>query len=79
MPYVGGMVRLRLRKLLQAKGLTPYRLAKTSGLSLKTIYKLTREDGRFDRIAADTMARICQSLDCQPGDLLELSPGGRRC
>ncbi len=65
------MVRLRVRKLLQDKRLTPYRLAKSSGLSLKTIYKLVKPAGRFDRIGADTLDRLCEVLGCEPGDLFE--------
>ena len=65
------MVRLRLRKLLQNKTVTPYRLAKDTGLSLKTVYKLAHPSGRFDRIGADTLDRLCRVLDCEPGDLLE--------
>ena len=65
------MVRLRLRKLLQDNSVTPYRLAKLSGLTLKTVYKLVRASGRFDRIAADTLDRLCRALNCEPGDLLE--------
>ena len=68
------MVRLNLRHLLARKGVTAYRLAKDTGLSLTTVYRLTRPNGRFDRIEADTIDRICVALGCAPGDLFFQTP-----
>ena len=39
--------------------------------SMKTVYKLLRPSGRFDRIAADTLDHLYRVLDCEPGDLFE--------
>ena len=73
MPYLSHVVKLRLRALLKGRKpkMSAYQLAKKAGLSLTTIYRLTRKDGRFERIEADTLDKICKVLDCQPGNLFE--------
>ena len=71
MAYLSRVVRLRLRKLLKARRMTAYQLAKRAGLSLTTIYRLTRPDGRFGRIEAKTLDKICGVLKCEPGELFE--------
>ena len=66
-----GVLRLRLRHLLEARGLTAYALSRFTGLSLNTIYRLTRRDGRFRLIRADTIERLCGALRVTPGDLFD--------
>jgi DNA-binding Xre family transcriptional regulator len=66
-----GMLRLRLRQLLEARKLTAYGLSKFTGLSLNTIYRLTRPNGRFSLIRADTIERLCGALRVSPSDLFE--------
>src|SRR3989441_245197 len=66
-----GLLRLRLRQLLEARGLSAYGLAKFTGLSLNTIYRLTRPTGRFSLIRADTIERLCGALRTTPGELFE--------
>ena len=69
--YLSRMVRLRLRALLRQRRMTAYQLAKAAGLSLSTVYRLTRKDGRFARIEAQTLDKICGVLRCEPGELFE--------
>ena len=66
-----GLLRLRLRQVLAARKLTAYGLAKFTGLSLNTIYRLTRPNGRFSLIRADTIERLCGALRVTPSDLFE--------
>ena len=66
-----GLLRLRLRHLLEARGLTPYGLSRFTGLSLNTIYRLTRPNGRFRLIRADTIERLCGALRITPSDLFD--------
>jgi putative transcriptional regulator len=66
-----GVLRLRLRQLLEGRKLTAYGLAKFTGLSLNTIYRLTRPNGRFSLIRADTIERLCGALRITPSDLFE--------
>jgi DNA-binding Xre family transcriptional regulator len=56
--------------------MTGYALAKFSGLSLNTIYRLTRPHGRFRLIQADTIERICAALRVTPAELFEYEPPG---
>lgn len=62
------MIRIRLNELLEEKGRTAYWLAKQAGIRYATIWNLSKGD--FDRLRAETLDRICEALDCQPGDLL---------
>jgi DNA-binding Xre family transcriptional regulator len=64
-----GILRLRLRALLEARGLSAYGLAKFTGLSFNTIYRLTRASGRFRIIRADTIERLCAALRVTPSEL----------
>jgi DNA-binding Xre family transcriptional regulator len=64
-----GEVRLRLRKILEERDLTGYAIAKYAGLSLNTIYRLTRPNGRFHLIQAVTIERLCGALRITPTEL----------
>ncbi len=66
-----GALRLRLRHLLEARRVSPYGLAKFTGLSLNTIYRLTRPSGRFHLIRADTIERLCGALRVTPNELFD--------
>lgn len=66
-----GLLRLRLRRLLETRRISPYGLAKFTGLSLNTIYRLTRPSGRFRLIRADTIERLCGALRVTPDELFE--------
>ena len=66
-----GVLRLRLRQLLEDRKITPYGLAKFTGLSLNTIYRLTRPSGRFNLMRADTIERLCGALRITPSDLFD--------
>src|SRR5437660_11613567 len=72
-----GLLRLRLRQLLEAQGMSAYGLAKFTGLSLNTIYRLTRPSGRFSLIRADTIERLCGALRVTPSDEGGLARPGR--
>jgi DNA-binding Xre family transcriptional regulator len=72
------MVRLRLAQLLKQRKMTAYRLAKTTGLSLPTVYKLTKPSGEFTRLEADTIDKLCAALACKIADLLVRVPDKAR-
>jgi putative transcriptional regulator len=65
------MIRFRLAEVLKQKGWTPYRLARVTGLTVPTAYRLAAPELRFGRFTADTLDRLCRALEVQPGDLLE--------
>jgi putative transcriptional regulator len=68
------VIRFRLASILQQKGWSPYRLARMTGLTVPTAYRLADPTLRFGRFTADTLDRLCAALDVQPGDLLEWMP-----
>jgi putative transcriptional regulator len=62
------MIRVNLKELLDAQGITMYRLAKDTGVTYPTLWKLNT--GRAQRIGFDLLERICLRLECTPGELL---------
>jgi putative transcriptional regulator len=72
------VIRFNLAAILQRKGWTPYRLARETGLTVPTTYRLADPELQFGRFTADTLDRLCVALDVQPGDLLEWVPAKSR-
>lgn len=62
------MIKLRLAELLEERGQTPYWLWKQTGVRWATIWQMG--NGEVARLNIDSFDRICEALDCQPGDLL---------
>ena len=71
------MVRLRLAEALAERSMSWYELARASGLTETQVYRLAHGEGRFERLGADMLDRLCAALNVQPGELLEWIPGGR--
>ncbi|WP_433728512.1 helix-turn-helix domain-containing protein [Actinoplanes sp. CA-051413] len=69
---------LHLDALLARKGLTLTELADRVGLTLANLSIL--KNGRAKAIRFSTLTALCDALDCQPGDLLEVTDrtGSRR-
>lgn len=61
-----------VRVELARKKMTQKRLAEITGIRPPTISKIYL--GTIDRLPVDVLDRICQALDCQPGDLMEHIP-----
>ena len=66
---MGGTVKLRLAELLKEKGRSAYWLAKKTGMAQPVVWKLTNH--KTAGIQFDTIARICDALECEPGDLFD--------
>ena len=62
-------LRWHLAKLLAAKGYTPYRLAKLTGLSVPACYELANAE-LPPTLKTATLDKLCRALDCEPGDLI---------
>lgn len=62
-------IRWKLKEVAKRAGVTGYGLAASTGLTRQAVYRLMREPVA-DRIDAETLAKLCDALDCQPGDLL---------
>jgi DNA-binding Xre family transcriptional regulator len=67
-----GTVRLRVPDIVKARGMTASELAQATGLTFNTASALAR--GFYDRIGLETIARLCDGLKVQPGELFEYTP-----
>lgn len=65
------MIELRIDELLEARGRTFYWLAKETGISHTTLWRLKK--GKALGINFSTLESICRTLNCQPGDVLRLA------
>jgi putative transcriptional regulator len=62
------MIEVRLDELLSQRGRTFYWLAKETGISHTTLWRLKKEKALGINFA--TLENICRALSCQPGDVL---------
>ena len=65
------MIEVRVDELLAERGRTYYWLAKETGLSHSTLWRLKK--GKSVGINFATLERICMMLTCQPGDVLRFA------
>ena len=72
------MIDVRLDGLLAERGRSYYWLAKETGVSHTTLWRLKK--GKALGINFETLEKICGALGCQPGDVLRLAAraAGRR-
>jgi len=67
---MGKIVYGKLLAMMDSKGLSTYKIRKNKIISESTLQKI-RENRA---ITTDSIASLCEALDCQPGDLLEYVP-----
>lgn len=60
----------KLVEMLEKKGITSYTIRKNKIIGQAT-YKKIKENGDID---TRTISKLCQLLECQPGDILEYVP-----
>ena len=65
------MIQIRVDQLLADHGRTFYWLAKETGISHTTLWRLKK--GKALGINFETLEKMCQALKCQPGDVLALA------
>jgi putative transcriptional regulator len=65
------MIVPRLEKLLATEKRSFYWLAKETGVSHTTLWRLKK--GKAAGINFETLEKICRALRCQPGDVLFLT------
>jgi putative transcriptional regulator len=63
------MIRVHIDKLLREQSKTFYWLAKETGVSHTTLWRLKKD--KAQGITFNTLESICQALKCQPGDVLQ--------
>jgi putative transcriptional regulator len=64
----GHAIAIHLDKLLADRGMTLTELSDRVGISVVNLSVL--KNGHARAIRFSTLTRLCQALDCQPGDLL---------
>jgi len=75
-------MRIKLREMMAlhaartGKRMTYASLSQASGLSLATLQSMAARDGYNTRLSS--IEKICIVLGCQPGELLELTPRGKK-
>jgi DNA-binding Xre family transcriptional regulator len=74
----GLMVRLKVHEIMARRGISAYALSRGAKLSYPSAYRLSRPGGRFGRLHADTLDRLCVFFKVQPGELLKWVPPQRR-
>jgi putative transcriptional regulator len=67
------VIEIRVDDLLAEHGRSFYWLAKETGISHTTLWRLKK--GKALGINFETLEKICGALDCQPGDVLRLASG----
>jgi putative transcriptional regulator len=67
------MIEIRVDQLLAEYGRTFYWLAKETGISHTTLWRLKK--GKALGINFETLEKMCQALNCQPGDVLAHANG----
>jgi len=64
------MIRVQIDQLLKERRRSFYWLAKQSGVSHTTLWRLKKD--KAQGITFNTLEKICQKLKCQPGDVLKV-------
>ena len=70
------MIEIRVDGLLEERGRTFYWLAKETGISHTTLWRLKK--GKALGINFETLEKMCQALGCQPGDVLTFANGKKK-
>ena len=65
------MARIRLDELLAERGRTLYWLAKETGLSHTSLFRLRHNQA--SQIRLEVIDRLCAALKCAPDELIEIS------
>ena len=70
------MIRVQIDQLLKEQKRSFYWLAKETGVSHTTLWRLKKD--KAQGITFNTLERICQTLKCQPGDVLRMGREGNK-
>lgn len=66
------MIEINLDLMLKRRGMTLTELADQVGITLTNLSIL--KTGKAKAVRFSTLAKLCEVLDCQPGDLLAYQP-----
>ena len=65
---MSSMIRLKLTEKLREANMTAYRLAQLTDIHETQVGRL--KNGKVKGITFDTLEKLCEALNCEPGDLL---------
>ena len=68
-----GHVELRLKEIMDARGISRNQLAKRIDARFEVVGKWYK--GEVEKIDLDILARICYALDCTTEDIIRYVPG----
>ena len=72
------VIKLNLRKVAEAQGFdNPRELGLKAGVTYSVCYRMWY-DGKQSRLDLPSLAKLCDALNCAPGDLLVLTEAKRR-
>src|SRR5688572_20078123 len=69
-------INITLESVLRERGQSLYWLARSTGISYTTLWRLTKD--RAFGINFATLEKLCIALECQPGELIELTKEKKR-
>ena len=64
---MGKIIFTKLFKLMKEKQLTTYKIRKEKIINEGTLQRLRKNDP----VTTETIASLCQALNCQPADIME--------
>ena len=67
-----GNISIHLKEVIDAKGITRYRLAKLADTRFEVVEKWC--SGTVERIDADVLSRFCYILNCELTDIIRYNP-----
>jgi len=65
-----GTIKMKVSEILDQKGISTAEFAEKTGFAYNTALSIRR--GNFSRIGLDTLYKICEVLDVDPGDVFEM-------
>ena len=68
-----GYVELKLKEVMDARGITRNQLAKLIDARFEVVGKWYK--GEVEKMDLDILARICYALDCTAEDIIQYIPG----
>lgn len=67
-----GTIRIRLAEVMEEKGISKYKLGFDARMQSRQITAYC--DNAMSKVDLDILGRLCTTLDCDIGDLLEFVP-----
>lgn len=65
-------VRITLKQVRESRGMSQNKLAQAIGMTLQNVQKI--EYGQAKSLTLRALDKLCATLNCQPGDLLQYDP-----